>query len=117
VVPTPVGYPLLKSGSKGDVVLWAQEHLMSAGQPVSPNGTYDAATANAVSSFQSANGLPVTGQVDAATWPALLRLEPAPVAWTSRSARAATSGHHRNGPRSAFLRAKRYEIPPKPPGP
>jgi hypothetical protein len=118
VTPPPVSYPLLKSGSKGDVVLWAQEHLVSAGQAVTPNGTYDTATVNGVSSFQAANGLPVTGQVDAATWPALLRLAPAPVSWTStKSARASSAGARRNGPRSAFLRAKRYEIPPTPPGP
>jgi hypothetical protein len=116
IVPAPVGYPLLKSGSKGDVVVWAQEHLMSAGQPVSANGTYDTATVNAVSAFQSSNGLPVTGQVDANTWPVLLRLPPAPVSWTSKRATASTAGSHRNGPRSAFLRAKRYEIPRTPPG-
>jgi hypothetical protein len=117
VLPTPVGYPLLKSGSKGDVVLWAQEHLMSAGQAISPSGTFDSATVSATSSFQSANGLPVTGQVDAATWPALLRLAPAPVSWNSKKASAARSGSRRNGPRSAFLHAKRYEIPRTPPGP
>jgi hypothetical protein len=118
VTPPPVSYPLLKSGSKGDVVLWAQEHLVSAGQAVTPNGTYDTATVNGVSSFQAATGLPVTGQLDAATWPALLRLAPAPVSWTSKKAAAASrAGARRNGPRSAFLRAKRYEIPRTPPGP
>ncbi|HEY2602669.1 MAG TPA: peptidoglycan-binding protein [Thermoleophilaceae bacterium] len=120
VVPTPVGYPLLKSGSKGDVVVWAQEHLMSAGQAISPTGTFDSATVSAVQSFQSANALPVTGQVDAATWPALLRLPPAPVSWTSKKstkASAAVRRDRRNGPRSAFLHAKRYEIPRTPPGP
>jgi len=118
VVPPPVGYPLLKSGSKGDVVVWAQEHLISAGQPISATGTFDSATVNATTSFQTANGLPVTGQVDAATWPALLRLAPAPVSWTSkRASAAARSGSRRNGPRSAFLHAKRYEIPRTPPGP
>ncbi|HEY1594634.1 MAG TPA: peptidoglycan-binding protein [Thermoleophilaceae bacterium] len=122
VVPAPVGYPLLKSGSKGDVVLWAQEHLMSAGEVVSPTGSYDSATVNAVTAFQSANALPVTGQVDANTWPALLRLPAAPVTWSSKqkatAARAAKSGRPRpNGPRSAFLHAKRYEIPRTPPGP
>ena len=115
IVPPSPGYPLLKSGSKGDVVLWAQEHLMSAGQPVSPSGTYGSATVNAVKSFQSANGLPVTGQVDAATWPVLLALQPAPVAWNSKQASASAS-HRRNGPRPAFLRARRYEIPRTPPG-
>jgi hypothetical protein len=120
IVPTPAGYPLLKSGSKGDVVVWAQQHLITAGQPVSASGTYDAATVNGVSSFQAAHALPVTGQVDAATWPALLAFEPAPVAWnakkSSRSASAARTGR-RNGPRSAFIHTKRYEIPRTPPGP
>lgn len=117
VVPIPPSYPLLKSGSKGDVVLWAQEHLMSAGEAVSPTGTFDSATINGVKSFQAANGLPVTGQVDANTWPALLRYQPAPVSWTSKKARASAAGTRRNGPRSAFLHAKRYEIPRTPPGP
>ncbi|HEX6459468.1 MAG TPA: peptidoglycan-binding protein [Thermoleophilaceae bacterium] len=117
VVPLSPGYPLLKSGSKGDVVLWAQEHLMSAGQPISPTGTYDSATVNAVDAFQAANALPVTGQVDNNTWPVLLRYQPAPVSWTSKKARASRAGTRRNGPRSAFLHAKRYEIPRTPPGP
>ena len=118
VVPPPVSYPVLKSGSKGDVVVWAQEHLQSAGQSVSATGTYDSATVSAVSNFQSANGLPLTGKVDAATWPALLRYQAAPVSWTSKqSARASIARVRRNGPRSAFLPAKRYEIPRTPPGP
>jgi hypothetical protein len=119
VLPTPVGYPLLKSGSKGDVVVWAQEHLISAGEAVSPTGTFDSATVSAVSSFQGANALPVTGQLDANTWPALLRLPPAPVTWSSKQKATAASAHgpRRNGPRSAFLHARRYEIPRTPPGP
>ena len=118
VVPPPVSYPVLGSGAKGDVVVWAQEHLQSAGQAVTANGTYDAATGSAVSNFQAANGLPVTGRVDAATWPALLRYQAAPVSWTAKkAARASIARVRRNGPRSAFLRAKRYEIPRTPPGP
>ena len=53
---TPPAYPVLKTGAKGDVVVWAQEHLMTAGQPVSASGTFDAATAQAVSAFQAAHG-------------------------------------------------------------
>jgi hypothetical protein len=116
VLPAPVGYPLLKSGAKGDVVVWAQQHLITAGQAVTANGKFDSATVGAVSSFQSAHGLPVTGQLDSATWQALLQLEPAPVAWTTKSARAA-GVRGRNGPSSAFERTRRYEIPPSPPGP
>lgn len=117
VAPPPPSYPLLKSGAKGDIVLWAQEHLMSAGQPVSPTGKYDSPTVNAVASFQAANGLPADGQLGPATWPVLLRLPPAPVSWTSKGARAASASPRPNGPKSASLRAKRYEIPPTPPGP
>ena len=117
IVPAPTGFPLLKSGSKGDVVVWAQEHLISAGQAISASGTYGSSTVSAVNSFQSAHGLPVTGQVDAATWPALLALEPTPVSWTSAKASAATAAGGRNGPRSALLPARAYEIPRTPPRP
>ena len=87
---------------------------MTAGQPVSASGTFDAATAQAVSAFQAAHGIAPSGQIDQLTWTALLKLAPAPVAWTSR-ARAAGASDRRNGPRSAHLHAKRYEIPPGPP--
>jgi hypothetical protein len=109
VAPT---YPPLRSGSKGDVVVWAQEHLMTAGQPVSATGKYDTQTTQAVSAFQATHAIPVTGQVDQATWTALLQFAPTPVAWTSR-ARAAS---RRNGPSSAFLPARRYEIRQEPGG-
>src|SRR5207247_10498206 len=33
--PPPPGYPLLKRGVRGDLVVWAQQHLMAAGQTVS----------------------------------------------------------------------------------
>jgi hypothetical protein len=110
----PPGYPLLKSGSKGDVVVWAQEHLMTAGAQISATGKYDTPTAQSVSAFQAAHGLPVNGTVDQATWTELLKLAPAPVSWASK-ARAASAGR-RNGPSSAHLRARRDEIPSRPPG-
>jgi peptidoglycan hydrolase-like protein with peptidoglycan-binding domain len=108
-VPPPA-YPLLKSGAKGDVVVWAQEHLMTAGAQISASGKYDSATVTAVSNFQAAHGLPVNGTVDQATWTELLKLAPAPVSWASR-ARSASARHGRNGPWSARLSAKRDEIP------
>ena len=95
------------------------------------DGQYGAGTANAVRAFQSAAGLPVTGQVDAATWPALLRVAPVPVDWVARAkARARASAARTasaaraggalppgpNGPASAGLRATRDEIPPGPRG-
>lgn len=120
-----------KVGSKGDLVVWAQEHLDGAGQSVTVDGQYGAGTADAVRAFQTSAGLPVTGQVDAATWPALLKVAPAPVDWVAQararasaartaSAAAARSGGALpagpNGPASAALPAKRDEIPPGPRG-
>ncbi|HEX7292065.1 MAG TPA: peptidoglycan-binding domain-containing protein [Conexibacter sp.] len=112
-------------GSRGDLVVWAQQHLLGAGQLVSVDGAFGADTASAVSDFQAANGLPVTGEVDAATWPVLLAVAPAPVDWVAKArasargaraagARAATAAplpRGPNGPASAALPAKRYEIP------
>jgi hypothetical protein len=112
--PPATAYPPLKRGSRGDVVVWAQEHLMSAGQSLRANGLYDATTEQAVRSFQTASGLLVTGQLDAQTWSALLRYEPAAVDW-AKGARAARSAWNRpTGPRSADLPAVRNELRAKP---
>ncbi len=121
-----------KVGSRGDLVVWAQQHLLGAGQTVGVDGQFGAGTASAVRAFQSANNLPVTGQVDAETWPVLLKTAPAAVDWTAKArasargaraagARAAQAGAGAlpagaNGPASADLPAKRYEIPPGPRG-
>jgi peptidoglycan hydrolase-like protein with peptidoglycan-binding domain len=104
---------------------------------VTVDGQFGPGTASAVSAFQTSNSLPVTGEVDALTWPVLLKVPPAPVDWVARasasasrarasSARAATAASATstrpslprgpNGPASAALPAKRYEIPPGPRG-
>lgn len=114
-LPAPaITYPTLKPGSRGDAVVWAQQHLMSAGQPIDASGVYTSTTGLAVKNFQAANGLLTTGQVDSLTWPALLRYKPASVAWnkTARASRLVRS--LRNGPRSAPLRALRNELSNKP---
>ena len=113
-----------KVGSRGDTVVWAQEHLVGAGYPVTVDGQFGAGSANAVRAFQTASGLPATGKVDAATWPALLKATPTMVDWVAK-ARARASGARAaaasalplgpNGPASAALPAKRDEIPPAPP--
>jgi hypothetical protein len=104
-------------GGKGDLVVWAQQHLNGAGQSVAVTGTYDATTQQAVAQFQASAGLPATGQIDTATWNALLRVAPVGVDWTaaplpagSARAAAAQSGGPRSGPRSATLPARRDEI-------
>jgi peptidoglycan hydrolase-like protein with peptidoglycan-binding domain len=117
----PVLWPTLKQGSKGDMVVWAQEHLVGSGQVLPITGIFGSSTANAVRSFQLARGLPVTGIIDAATWPALLTVTPASVAWgssgyapTTRSA-AASAAANAGGliaPESAGLPPVRDEIVP-----
>jgi len=107
--PPAVAYPTLKRGARGDLVLWVQEHLIAAGQSVATDGSFNAATETAVSNFQTARALLVTGQVDAATWDALLRYQPAAPNW-GQAARASRVPRGPNGPRSAFMRARRDEL-------
>ncbi len=125
-VPPVQQWPLLKAGangkvgSKGDVVVWAQQHLAGAGEPLTIDGEYGPGTATAVSDYQTAKGLPVTGQVDAATWPVLLSETPLAVDWVARAnakakasaAAASTRVPAVNGPASAGLPARRDEVPP-----
>ncbi len=119
-------------GSRGDLVVWAQQHLLGAGKTVTVDGAFGLGTADAVRTFQAENNLPITGELDAETWPVLLKVAPVPVDWiakakaSARGARAAGAraamaafrhrrgagaGGDSNGPASAALPAKRYEIP------
>lgn len=98
----PIGGPqpahdfvTIKRGDSGDLVLWAQEHLKTAGFATAVDGDFGAGTQQAVTSFQQANGLPANGQVDTATWRKLLEQVP-------KSARG--------NPKSADLDARRNEI-------
>ncbi len=98
--------------AQGDVVVWAQEHLYSAGQKLVIDGTFGPATMSAVERFQTVHGLLATGAIDTTTWKALLRYAPAKVTWTKSGAHTAAAA--RAGlmpvPKSASLPAKRYEI-------
>lgn len=129
-------YPTLKangskSGSRGDLVVLAQEHLVGAGASIRVDGDYGPGTAAAVRAYQSANGIAATGVLDEQTWPTLLRETPKTTNWVSvaraakaraakaRGARAAAGARSDafpavNGPASAGLRARRDEIPPGP---
>ena len=57
----------LKPGDEGTSVLFLQNMLMALKYNVTETSTYDEATKLAVSSFQTKNGLPVTGVLDQAT--------------------------------------------------
>lgn len=108
--------PLLKRGSRGDLVVWAQEHLLGAGESIPVTGLYGRQTVAAVRDFQVTHGLPVDGAVGTATWQALLNVAPSPVRWSgvrasaaaSSASSSATAPPHR--PLSAPLPARAYEI-------
>jgi peptidoglycan DL-endopeptidase CwlO len=106
--------------SRGDLVVWAQEHLVAAGQSVRVNGIFGAGTFAAVKAFQAANGLRVDGVVGTLTWRALLQHQPVRIRWAaaSSSAAATSATSARRGaaraPLSARLPALAYEIDPGP---
>jgi hypothetical protein len=75
-------WPELSSGSKGDQVLWMQEHLASAVPTQETTGRFDATTTANLEGFQSSHGIEPTGVTTGPTWEALLALAPVPVVWT-----------------------------------
>jgi hypothetical protein len=75
-------YPELRSGRKGDQVLWLQEHLASAIPSQEVTGSFGSQTTVNLKSFQSAHGIAPSGVADPATWAALLALAPVAVNWT-----------------------------------
>jgi len=81
VIPNTT-YPELASGSKGDPVLWMQEHLASAIPTQETTGIFASQTLADVESFQTSHGIAPSGVVEAATWQALLALPPVAVSWT-----------------------------------
>ncbi len=86
VTPNP-SYPELHSGSKGDQVLWLQEHLASAIPSQETTGTFGSQTSANLRAFQAAHGIAASGVADAATWTALLALAPVAVNWTGAGPR------------------------------
>jgi Putative peptidoglycan binding domain len=121
-----IDYPVLRVGSRGDRVVWAQQHLFGAGQRQPITGYFGNVTASSVRAFQAARGLAQTGVIDGATWPALLSVGPVSVRWQVKrtgtrvevvavparaGARQATIAAP--APASASLPAIRREIPAK----
>jgi peptidoglycan hydrolase-like protein with peptidoglycan-binding domain len=75
-------WPEVHSGSKGDQVLWLQEHLAAAIPAQETTGVFGSQTKQDLESFQTAHGLAPTGVAEPATWQALLALPPIAVDWT-----------------------------------
>ena len=103
------GYPLIRRRARGDLVVWAQQHLRAAGLPVAVDGVFGARTEEAVRAFQRGEGLPAGGAIGRRTWETLLRLAPVRVSWRANGASAAGLGQ-RTGPPSAWLPARRNEL-------
>jgi hypothetical protein len=99
--------------ARGDVVVWAQEHLIGAGYRVSVDGGFGTQTLVAVESFQRAHGLAVDGIVGPLTWHALLRYAPPRIHWVPAGAVIASASRSSLTlpvPTSSRLPAKRDEI-------
>ena len=113
-----VSHPLLKRGSRGDLVVWAQEHLRAAGENVPVTGIFGKLTRSAVRDFQTNAGLPADGTIGTVTWQALLRYEPIRWLWGGRRPKRNRAGATTSRaippsrPLSASLPPKGYEIPP-----
>jgi Putative peptidoglycan binding domain len=120
------GMAVIGRGASGDVVVWAQEHLISAGFPVKISGEFKYRTYNQVIAFQAKHGLTPDGQIGPETWAALLRYRPVHVHWSLNSQlaagaqlRAAAASSRTGGspkvtlpvPLSASDHARRDEIP------
>jgi len=112
-----VVHPLLKRGSRGDMVVWAQQHLVAAGAELPITGLFGPQTARAVRLFKEAHGLVADGLIDTETWNALLTYTPYRPRWAAQRARAGASASRTlpaTRPLSASLPARAYEIPPGP---
>jgi hypothetical protein len=110
-------HPLLKRGSKGDLVVWAQERLLGAGEAVPVTGVFGKLTLAAVKAFQASRGLPADGVVGTTTWQALMTVTPYRMRWAGTAAGSAAASSRALPPRrplSASLPATGYEIGPGP---
>src|SRR5439155_9531360 len=81
-------FPVLRGGSRGDLVIWAQEHLKGAGESVRVTGVYGHRTVLAVKDFQASRKLKADGAIGAQTWRRLLRVKPQMVDWSRKRAHA-----------------------------
>jgi hypothetical protein len=103
----PLGYPGLREGSRGDAVLWMQEHLAREFPAQTNDGVFGPLTLSLLQTFQARHRLKLSGATDKATWQALLRLRPVATAWSASASRVERNAGARPraglGPRSASL--------------
>lgn len=73
ILPSPSAY-VLRSGSSGSAVRYAQKKLLSKLYPLTPDGIFGEKTDNAVKLFQTESGLTPDGIIGPLTWSALVGL-------------------------------------------
>jgi hypothetical protein len=121
-IPPVTSHATLKMGSRGDLVVWAQQHLKRKIAPNIPvTGVFGAQTKRAVRELQRRRGLTRDGILGTETWSHLLRFKPVRVRWwiprkkTAKpaSASASSAGPRLRAPASARMPARAYEIPAK----
>ncbi|MGH2852500.1 MAG: peptidoglycan-binding domain-containing protein [Solirubrobacteraceae bacterium] len=81
-------WPVLSAGSRGDPVIWLQEHLAREDPAQRVTGLFAGQTRADLAAFQARRRLPVTGRTNPATWRALLELDPVSVIWPAPGAHA-----------------------------
>ena len=69
---TAVSWPTVRRGNLGPNVYTVQHLLTAKGFAITVDGDFGARTETAVSQFQTASGIAVTGLVDQLTWPSLV---------------------------------------------
>lgn len=77
-------YAEVGQGSRGDLVVHAQELMRSWHLDERVDGSFGKQTARRVRRFQTSQGLEVSGRVDGPTWTALMAREPESVAWSRK---------------------------------
>lgn len=88
-------HPIVQSGSRGDMVVWLQQHLVGAGYDVPITGIFGGNAKRALIKFQRSRGLEADGVAGTDTWNRLLKVKPVRVKWSaarSRALRARVSG-------------------------
>ena len=66
----------------GDLVVALQQRLATFDPTVPIDGTFGASTEKALEAFQAARGIEPSGETDAATWQALIKLDLTPASWS-----------------------------------
>lgn len=95
-----------RTGSRGDLVVWAQQYLQAGGARITADGEFGPTTRDAVVTFQRSRGLPTTGTIGTLTWKALLKIRRPLPAWATGAASSAGASRPPLPPASAIEKGR-----------